>query len=400
MEDKEASESLVTMGIFSQDEIAPVMGGQPDLKLIHPDVKETKFIENKVNRFNLLENGEYLSKRSQNSDAANWFRSLYIWLHKYPAYEPCTHRVLKKYHIFEIILTSEKQLLTGDQVFLLDNLSVVADISDHLLISKPVLNPGIFAVITDEEKRKDIRGFLINFTGVQGDSKRFCKDILLPKILTNAPKPTPKDLVKCTIYCQQILGDEIPEECEFWIFTKRGDIRPAKEVIFSKEFNPEQDWETYQQYVSGCNFISPCYIEGIPDDQLERWRKFFEKGGVKDAPNNGVEEFAMKYVEGKLKANTEIRNVTTVDKRNFGYDMEAESKTGKKMYIEVKGKSPDGDIELTGNETDAADKYAEDFYLYVVSSIPNNPELHIVPNPAKVGKKDKLTISVTKWKSC
>jgi hypothetical protein len=39
---------------------------------------------------------------------------------------------------------------------------------------------------------------------------------------------------------------EVGKDLEFWVLTKEGDIRAAKEVLFSKEFKPEQNWETYQ----------------------------------------------------------------------------------------------------------------------------------------------------------
>jgi len=71
------------------------------------------------------------------------------------------------------------------------------------------------------------------------------------------------------------------------------------------------------------------------------------------------------------------------------------------MHIEVKGQSSERDVELTDNETEAADKHKDAFYLCVVSSIPNDPAMHMVKNPAApgVGKKDKLTILVDIWKA-
>lgn len=63
--------------------------------------------------------------------------------------------------------------------------------------------------------------------------------------------------------------------------------------------------------------------------------------------------------------------------------------------------SVDQDVELTGNEADAADTYKSSFYLCVVASIPNSPTIHLVNNPAQpgIGKKDKLTIPMDVWKA-
>jgi len=105
---------------------------------------------------------------------------------------------------------------------------------------------------------------------------------------------TDPDLLKYTTYCQQVLGNAVGNGLEFWVLTKRGNVRVAKEVLFPKEFNPEQDWETHHQFLSGISFVSNRYVEGLTsDDELRAWREFFKVGGVRDALVNGVEEFAM-----------------------------------------------------------------------------------------------------------
>jgi len=259
----------------------------------------------------------------------------------------------------------------------------------------------VLATAKDEDERRALRGFLLGFTGVQLlDVKTVCKEALLPGILTTSPKPPVNELVQYTQYCQQILGDEIPWDAEIWVLDKSGDVKAAKETFLSKEFNPEQDWETHCQYVPGLSFVSPSYLTNPTDiEQLKRWREFFYKGGVGKAPNNGVEVFAENYAKQKLQNN--YLNVTQVDKLNYGYDIRAETKGGKEIHIEVKGKSQDQEVELTGNEVDAADTHKDSFYLCVVSSIPENPTIYMINNPAAPGieKKDKLTIPVNIWKA-
>jgi hypothetical protein len=175
-------------------------------------------------------------------------------------------------------------------------------------------------------------------------------------------------------------------------------VRAAKETLLSKEFHPEQDWETHQQYVLGISFVSSDYLVGTTDiDQLKRWRQFFERGGVKKSPDNGVEVFAEHYAMEKLGAT--CISIIPVDKLNFGYDLEADAETGEKMRVEVKGQSHDQDVELKGNELDAADTHKDSFYLCVVSSIPENPKVHMVKNPAAQGIKDKVTIPIDIWKT-
>jgi hypothetical protein len=65
----------------------------------------------------------------------------------------------------------------------------------------------------------------------------------------------------------------------------------------------------------------------------------------------------------------------------------------------VKGKTTDENVELTGNETLAADNYGDRFYLAVVAGIPELPKMYVVQNPAKVGKKEKLTVPANIWKA-
>ena len=401
-----AIESMITIGFLKKNDIAPILGGQPGLKLVHPNVKESSSMPiRKIDRFSLFYNEAFLEKMRQKPDASNWFMKLYLWLAKNSVnYKSGRNWYVKGYHDVKFILTSEGKLLTGGKVSLPDlppSDPILKSLADTLQSSKPILHPDILAGAKDEEEQKILRKFLTGLTGVQIlDNKTVCKEVLLPKILTTVAKPSADELLKYTIYCQQILGEEIGKGLEFWIIIKKGGIRPAKEVLFSTEFKPEQNWETHQQYVSGINFISPEYLAGIStDDQLKDWRQFFKAGGMKDSPDNGVEEFAMNYSEEKLEPR--CKTIVRVDKRNFGYDIEAETKKGIKMHIEVKGQSSEKDVELTDNETEAADKHKDTFYLCVVSNIPENPALHMVQNPAApgVGKKDKLTVPVSIWKS-
>jgi len=411
-EETEASEALVAMGIFDKEEMASMLGGQAGLKIVHPLVQESDSMPiKKVNRYDILNNETFLKKMSQIPNAPSWFRLLYIWLSKYPIYEeyypPYARKPRRRtigYHQIVFVLTADNNLHKGGDCLLPDlppSDPLLKELDAILQKEKPVLHSHILAGAADEDVQKSLRGFLTSLTGVQLlDSEKICREVLLPKIITVQPKPSPDDLLGYTIRCQEILGDAIETGLEFWVFSKNGNVKAAKEVFFSLEFKPEENWETNKKYVAGVNFISPAYLGDVTDDeQRRRWREFFKCGGVKSGPDNGVEEFAMNYVEEKLKDS--CQNILRVDKMNFGYDLEAEDQAGNKMHIEVKGLSSERDVELTGNETDAADKHRDNFYLYVVSGIPDKPEIYMVKDPAApgVGKKDKLTIPVNVWKA-
>jgi len=404
-EDNDASENLIAMGILGEHEVATALGGEDSLQLAHPDSKEGGMQVKKVGRADLLRNSEYLQTKCKSTVASEWFRRLYIWLNKHPTYTPYragrrTGMQPVRYHDAQIILTATGELRTGGQVFLMDLSApdpLIHDLAQELAQTRPMLHPDILAASLQDSERSELKGFLTGYTGVQVlDVKKVSLDALLPKILTKAQKPTPEDLIKYTRYCQQVLHGELPENLEFWVLAKDDRIRPAKETLLPTEYGPTPNWEPNQKYVGGLNFVSPKYIHDHSPAQLAMWRDFFRKGGVKETPDAGVEEFAVLYVIDRL--NPACKTVTRVEKRKVGYDIEAETNAGKIMRIEVKGQSSETAVELAGNETLAADAHKDGLYLFVVCPIPESPDIFVVQDPAAVGNKDKLTIPVSIWK--
>jgi hypothetical protein len=292
-------------------------------------------------------------------------------------------------------------LLDGGKVYLLDATIIdplITKVAFEVQRRKPMLHPEVLAGIADDKEREALAGFLIGLCGVQKlDAKTVCREALLPKILTNAPLPVPDELLDYTLYCQKHLGAEI-QRGEAWVLTKANQVRAAKQVYFPSEFRPPQNWEVYQRYVSGLDFLAAGYVRDCKSDEdFKALREFLKRLGVKEGPDNGVEEFAMNFACERLQ--TRFRNIQQVERRNFGYDLEAEDQAGQKVHVEVKGLSSDADVELTGNEADAADVHRDRFFLCVVSGIPNLPSIRLVQNPASIGKKDKLTIREEDWKA-
>jgi len=189
----------------------------------------------------------------------------------------------------------------------------------------------------------------------------------------------------------------LPDATELWVLTKDGSIRAAKETLFPSEYRPSPNWEPNRRYVPGLNFVSDEYIRGVDPARIGQWRTFFTKGGVKGGPDNGVEEFALNFAEEFLR--TISHTVTRVDNRNHGYDVEADSRTSGLMRVEVKGKATESPVELTESETATAAKYANDYFLYIVCPIPENPCLYGIRDPIKVGTREKLSVAPQCWKS-
>lgn len=72
-----------------------------------------------------------------------------------------------------------------------------------------------------------------------------------------------------------------------------------------------------------------------------------------------------------------------VSMENLGYDIRSVDNNGNIRYIEVKTRAQEGDIALTPNEWFKAQRFNDDYYLYVVFNAKDNPSLNIIQNPVK-----------------
>ncbi|MCX7985166.1 MAG: helicase-related protein [Bacteroidetes bacterium] len=78
-----------------------------------------------------------------------------------------------------------------------------------------------------------------------------------------------------------------------------------------------------------------------------------------------------------------------VSAQNLGFDIRSTDESGNVRYIEVKARAQTGSLALTQNEWFKAQRFGDDYYLYVVFNAISTPELHIVPNPAKILKPEE-----------
>ncbi len=404
-EEISAIEGLGQTGFLKDSEIGLAFVGE-EKQLADPSVLDGAVSIRKVGRSGLLSNAEFLQAKGKEHDAPAWFRKLYSWLRAHPTHYTYierrrTYQTTTRYHDFEIVLTGDHKVMHGGKVSLIDIPvadSLVSDLANELAKSRPVLHPDLLAHVSSPEEAEELKGFLTGFMGVQIlDAKKVCEEALLPRILVGAPKPSADSLIRYTKDCRKVLGTSLPVGVEFWVATKEGHVRPAKETLLAVEYCPQPDWEPNQRYLGGLHFVSPAYIDGDDPNHLQAWRQFFSRGGVREAPEGGVEEFAVNYVREHLSSScTQVRSV---EKRKVGYDLEAIDQTGEVMRVEVKGQSAESPVELVGNEADAADTHGNDFFLFVVCGIPENPKMYRVRNPAAVGKKNNITIPVSVWKA-
>jgi hypothetical protein len=55
--------------------------------------------------------------------------------------------------------------------------------------------------------------------------------------------------------------------------------------------------------------------------------------------------------------------------------------------VEVKGRAGVGEVALSSNEYKTAARLKHDYWLYVVFNCANEPEVHVVQDPARLGWK-------------
>lgn len=100
----------------------------------------------------------------------------------------------------------------------------------------------------------------------------------------------------------------------------------------------------------------------------------FQENKIRETELKGMST-VMDYEKGKL------RKPQDVSSQNLGYDI-LSSKSGVDRFIEVKAKSNEGDILITKNEWETANKFGFNYYLYVVLNCDSySPNLYVIPNP-------------------
>ncbi|HJT22684.1 MAG TPA: hypothetical protein VJ746_19585 [Nitrospira sp.] len=285
-------DDLVRRGLVDHEKLAEVFGDERGLKLVHHDFKDQQVspLAKCVTRKDFLNNEFFLNSKAKSTDAATWFRNLYLWLMS----NPVTTRMgrtwqTEGYHNHKIVLTSKGELDTGGNVFLIDIASpdsLLNKMATALEKGREILHPAVMQGL-DEGQRNALRGFLTRYTGVQLlEERAVCIEVALPKILTSSPHPSKNGLLQYTKFCKSVLGSGIETGKELWVLTKTGEIRTAKEAFFSQRFKPTQNWEANSKYLPGLTFISAEYLsDGESDEDLKGWREFFVAGGIKDAPD-------------------------------------------------------------------------------------------------------------------
>ena len=108
----------------------------------------------------------------------------------------------------------------------------------------------------------------------------------------------------------------------------------------------------------------------------------------KEIPDNDmVSDEEIEAIGMRIAMDYEIKNQRKpedVSQQNLGFDIRSVDANGNIRYIEVKARNQEGSIVLTKNEWFKAQRFGDDYFLYVVfNATQENPELIIIQNPAK-----------------
>jgi hypothetical protein len=389
------------MGLLTWNDMASIMAARK-ATFVHPNVVDGNWPIDKVDRSSLLANDQYLASIASSPDAAAWFRTLYLWLNRNPVDVPNRRKKEeRRYHTDSIVLTSMSELHTGGKVAYINTKfsnPVLVAFAKSWQEGKPLLHPQILGSAGSDEDIKEIRGFLQGYTGVQQfDAAKLCRETILPLLDCTKPQPPAELLIDYTRCCYEILDPATLVGLESWVLSKPFEPRAARETVLSTEFKAHPNWEANAKYVPGLRFVSPAYLQAEDVEDLPRWRAFLAKLGVKTETKDLVETFAINYTKEQLCG--VYSDFVSVEHHDYGYDLEANDRqTGATIRIEVKGLRDEADIELTGNEAKAAQRYGDAYYLCIVVGIPEHPALYLLQDPERHGFKDKITIPALKWR--
>jgi superfamily II DNA or RNA helicase len=87
------------------------------------------------------------------------------------------------------------------------------------------------------------------------------------------------------------------------------------------------------------------------------------------------------------------RKPVSVEEENCGWDITSLHGGQVARYIEVKGRAGEGGVALTPNEWIKAQRFGQEYWLYVVVNCKTNPQLHLIQDPAsKLHPKEEVSV--------
>ncbi|MBI3467151.1 MAG: DUF3883 domain-containing protein, partial [Planctomycetes bacterium] len=87
------------------------------------------------------------------------------------------------------------------------------------------------------------------------------------------------------------------------------------------------------------------------------------------------------------------RKPVSVEEENCGWDVTSLLEGQVTRYIEVKGRACEGAVALTPNEWIKAQRFGDDYWLYVVVNCKTSPQIHLIQDPAsKLNPREEVSV--------
>lgn len=407
----------------------------PNKKIIHNECKTHSYLETKIEKlpsdilsFLRSSKGRELTEKKANLKDVNWFKKLFsILVDKYNYSYFCKHYPFynKEHDKFwnemrdfpnPIILTQDYNLAKINECF---------TNPQNLEIPQPIKNR--FKIVHQE---------LVN----DEKFKEFIKKLNEERYLY--PPPADKVIKKLTQddierALQEYAASQLtPEEWEnladadrikkikslkdLWrhrnfslenynfltLKSKNGNWVKPEKILFSKEYQPDDVIENLVEenlLDLPLEFLSPEFIENESDDEIRKWKRFFEELGVnkiiEDKKNEIVQRIAiltsLKYEKEKGREARELG-----ESERLGYDIESKSEN-EERFIEVKGTYETSyDIFLTVNEFKSLKEKQDRYFIYIVTNALKNPILYVCRGDKLLEIEDiKVIMPFSKWKT-
>lgn len=87
------------------------------------------------------------------------------------------------------------------------------------------------------------------------------------------------------------------------------------------------------------------------------------------------------------------RKPVSVEEENCGWDVTSLYGGQVARYIEIKGRAGEGGVALTPNEWIKAQRFGQEYWLYIVVNCKSNPQLYLIQDPAsKLHPKEEVSV--------
>jgi hypothetical protein len=372
----------------------------PEKSILHQDCGTPWQISNLVTdgpNFNSnkgLKNGmaDLLELKADQGDI-DFFRSFYEKIGGY-ADSTLSGSSLKK---SEIVLTQENTLERPNKVFFS---TADVDIPSEL--------EGRFNFVHNKLLEESTRQVLERL-GVDEITRERVQSALnveeIPNIQENWDSFSDQEKVEKTRLCKELWEENEVSlgELEFLtIKVKNGGWVSPSDVVFSGNYQPDHRVESLAEdglLDIDLEFLAVDYVNADEKDDVDSWRKFFEKLGVEDnlSKSNISETVAVETALRFEQENGRDAEALPRHKEKGGYDIRSKSMRGERL-IEAKGrKNESPQISLTPNQFERLQNEGENYYIYVVRDALNYPTLSVIKGEKILSVDRSIKVSYNEW---